>query len=101
MEEQAMKAVFGMLAICVTTLPAFAQTVAPAEPGMTKPPVDQGAVVTPPKTNDKSVATPPASIDPDIHSATGDIDRKNKEKSERKKKKHKSGKAPVDNGTAK
>ena len=96
-----MKAVFGMLGMCVAMLSAFAQTSAPAKPGMTKPPVDQGAVVTPPKTNDKSVATPPANVDPEIHSATGDIDRKNKEKSEHKKKKHKSGKAPADNGPAK
>lgn len=105
-----MKAMSGLLAICVAALPAFAQTTAPnkpipppADPGMTKPsvPGDPGAVVTPPKTNDKAVATPPANVDPKIHSATGDVDRKNKEKSEREKKKRKGGKAPTDNGAAK
>lgn len=103
-----MKAVSALLMICVAALPAFTQTTAPnksiappVDPGMTKPPADQGAVVTPPKTNDKAVATPPANVDPKIHSATSDIDRKNKEKSERKKKKRKDGKAPTDNGAAK
>jgi hypothetical protein len=77
------------LAALALSLPllAPAQTMkAPADPGMAKPPADSGAVVVPPAVNDKSVATPPKNIDPEIHSATGDIDRTSKEKSEDKKK---------------
>ena len=76
-----------LAAALLLPLLATAQTMkAPADPGMAKPPADAGAVVKPPPVNDKSVATPPKNVDPQIDSATRDIDRATKKKSEEKKK---------------
>ena len=63
----------------------------PTDPGMRgkpdpsfKAPMDPGMAVEPPKAGTGVVKTPPKNIDPEMDSATGDIDRKNREKSKDK-----------------
>jgi hypothetical protein len=51
-----------------------------------KTPSDSGMVVTPPDVGPEIAKTPPKNIDPKINDATGEIDRKNRKKSEDKQK---------------
>lgn len=71
--------------------PEGAMTV-PADPGMrsmpdssVKTPSDKGAIVVPPTTGTEEIVKTPRQVDPKIDDATGDIDRKNRKKSEDKK----------------
>ena len=64
----------------------------PADPGMralpdssVKTPADKGAIVVPPTTGTEEIVKTPKQVDPKMDDATGDIDRKNRKKSEDKK----------------
>ena len=63
----------------------------PSEPGMqtapapsVKAPSNSGVIVVPPKTGTEEMVTTPKNVDPEINSATDDIDKKNRKKSEDK-----------------
>jgi hypothetical protein len=61
---------------------AFAQTPQKKSDGQTKEPSNTGIVVVPPKTDPEAVTRPPANVDPKMDDATGEVDRKNREKSQ-------------------
>ena len=75
-----------------TAQTAVPKKMEPADPGMHhKPPrventpADPGAIVTPPRTGtEEIIKTPNKAVDPKIDDATTDIDRRNRERTEKK-----------------
>lgn len=66
---------------------------APVRPGIRdapgsspKPLADPGIVIEPPRTDPSAVKTPPRNIDPSIDDATGEIDKRTREKSQEQQK---------------
>lgn len=94
----------GSPAIAQSTLPSQpgASTKAPADRGMVKnpdarpgaTPSDPGIIAVPPKVDPQAVQTPPTNAEPKIKDATGDIDRMNRQKTEKKMKPEKRIKKP-------
>jgi hypothetical protein len=93
-----------LAALLCAALVVSAQPVTPAKPapstqGDVRQPKgvdssgDAGAVVVPPPTDSGAVATPPKNVDPAIDDATGGVDAKNRQQTERKQQRNRKNRA--------